>query len=229
MTIFTGGNLSLIDGGRVDVGTSGQGNAGLIDITATGDITFEGVNSANGFGSGVTSQVNPGATGNSGGIIISTEGHLSLIDGGRVDASTNNSQGNVGNVTIEANSIELANEAEINAVTQSETGVSGIIDLKVAEDISLDNNSQISAQALDNANGGNVAIDARFIIASPNANSDIIAIAEQGQGGGITINAESLLGIEKGPLSDSTNDINASSDSELEGDITIDTINLETF
>ncbi|MDJ0595295.1 MAG: hypothetical protein QNJ72_35835 [Pleurocapsa sp. MO_226.B13] len=230
VTIFTGGNLSLKDGGRVDVGTSGKGNAGLIDITATGDITFKGRNSANGFGSGVTSQVNPGATGNSAGIIISTQGNLSLKDGGRVDASANNSQGNAGNVVIDANSIELANEATIIAQTQSETVNSANIELKVAEDITLDNNSLISAEALNNANGGNLTIDSNFIIAFPNGNNDIIASAEQGQGGNIEITGNSyLIGIKERPLNNSTNDINASSDFGIDGRITIDTIGLEAF
>jgi large exoprotein involved in heme utilization and adhesion len=48
-------------------------------------------------------------------------------------------------------------------------------------------------------------------VAFPNQNNDIIANSEQGNGGNITINAESVFGIEERPLNDSTNDINASS------------------
>jgi large exoprotein involved in heme utilization and adhesion len=60
-------------------------------------------------------------------------------------------------------------------------------------------------------------------VASPEGNNDIIANASQGQGGNITIDAESLFGIEEHPLNDSTNDINASSEFALDGSINIDT------
>lgn len=41
------------------------------------------------------------------------------------------------------------------------------IDLQVAENIILRNNSFISAQARNNADGGNLNIDSRFTIAFP--------------------------------------------------------------
>ncbi|MEM7590388.1 MAG: hypothetical protein AAF383_02500 [Cyanobacteria bacterium P01_A01_bin.83] len=62
--------------------------------------------------------------------------------------------------------------------------------VKVNKNLILQDDSLISAQAFGNANGGNLAIDTNFIIAFPEGNNDIIASAEQGQGGNITINAE---------------------------------------
>jgi len=118
-------------------------------------------------------------------------------------------------------------EGRIDAATQSETGEGANIKLQVADNITLKNNSFISAQAFGNANGGNLTIDTNFIIAFPNEipgnGSDIIANAEDGNGGNITISAESLLGIEPGIATpgNETNDINADSESGLDGTISI--------
>ncbi|MEO0836034.1 MAG: hypothetical protein AAFY16_08610 [Cyanobacteria bacterium J06642_3] len=109
------------------------------------------------------------------------------------------------------------------AATQSSIGQGANITLQVAENITLKDGGLISAQAIKEGNGGNLTIDTNFIVAFPDGNSDIIASAQQGQGGNITINADSLLGIEERPLSDLTNDINASSEFSLDGSITINT------
>ena len=53
--------------------------------------------------------------------------------------------------------------------------------------------------------------------------NDIIANAERGNGGNINITAESLLGIKERALNPQTNDINASSEFSLDGNVTINT------
>ncbi|MGL4883556.1 MAG: filamentous hemagglutinin N-terminal domain-containing protein, partial [Waterburya sp.] len=309
VTISTN-NLTLTNGGRVDASTFGQGNAGSVNITATGDLTFDGEDSE-GFPSGVTSFVEQGAKGDAGGVRISTS-NLTLTNGGRVDASTfgqgnagevditatesifisgfisrfrsgisanalneNGNGGNVfvrtdsltianggtieatnfdnirennpgtgkpGNIVIEANNIDLVNEARIEAATQfalGKTEESGTIDLQVAEDITLQGNSFISAQAFGDANGGNLNIDARFIVAYPSNGSgnDLVATAEQGIGGNINLNAEQIFGLETGEaindeagnfIRNNNNDLDASSDVlGLDGtvNINIDSIN----
>jgi filamentous hemagglutinin family protein len=263
ITISTQGKLSLTDGGRVDASSNrGQGNAGSVDLTATDDIIFEGEDSR-GFGSGATSQANPGVeAGNSGGITISTQGNLTFTNGGRVDTSTN-AQGNAGSVNINAlGDITFEGKAlngdgsgvtsQVNPEAEGNAGVVAIftqgnltlkdggrvdvsinsrentfrtnadLNLQVAENLILDNSSLISAKASGNADGGNLDIDSRFIIAVPNGNSDIIASAEQGQGGNIDIETSSLFGIEERPLSNSTNDINASSQFGLSGTVEVE-------
>ena len=73
--------------------------------------------------------------------------------------------------------------------------------------------------------GGNIDIDTKFIVAFPNGNSDILANSQQGQGGNITINAESLFGIDEGEAfaDNGTNDIDASSQFSLDGNVMINT------
>jgi filamentous hemagglutinin family protein len=302
VTISTN-NLTLTNGGRVDASTLGQGDAGAVNITATGDLTFDGEDSE-GFASGAASLVNSGAVGDAGGVTISTN-NLNLTNGGRVNASTygqgnagavnitatesifingfiprfrsgisanalneDGNGGNVfvrtgqltienggtieatnfdnignddlpgtgkpGNIFIDANNIDLGDKARIEAATQSATGESGKIDLQVAEDITLQENSFISAQAFNNANGGNLNIDARFIIAYPGngVGNDLVATADAGKGGNINLNVEQLFGLQPGDaiernnnfIINDTNNVDASSNIEgLGGNITINT------
>ncbi len=55
-------NLTLTNGGRVAASTFGQGNAGAVNITATGDLTFDGEDS-NGNPSDVPVRLLPDAVG----------------------------------------------------------------------------------------------------------------------------------------------------------------------
>ncbi|WP_019506935.1 S-layer family protein [Pleurocapsa sp. PCC 7319] len=288
ITIDTG-TLILSNGGGIETDTSGEGNAGSINITATGDLTIDGEDSE-GIPSGATSLVDTGGVGDAGGVTISTT-NLNLTNGGRVSASTfgqgdagnvtidatesifisgaiegsrsgisanalinNGNGGNVnvfteqltianggtieasnfdnigertpgtgepGNILIEANNLDLVDTARIEAATQAEIGNSANINLQVDDTITLEDSSFISAQAFNNANGGNLTIDTNFLVAFPDGNNDIIANAQQGNGGNINITAESLFGIAERPLNPNTNDINASSEFGLDGSISI--------
>jgi len=139
-------------------------------------------------------------------------------------SSTITGTGNAGNVNVQAGSIELVSNGSISATTS--TGTGGNVSLNANQTISLRNNSLISAEADGLGDGGNISIDTNFVLAFPEGNNDILANANQGQGGNININAESLFGIQERPLSDLTNDINASSEFSLDGNITIRTPDL---
>ena len=104
----------------------------------------------------------------------------------------------------------------------------GNITLNIAENLTMRDESLISAEAESDADGGNVTINSnKFIIAfpsQPNGN-DIVANAVEGMGGNINITAESLFGIEERPAieGNGTNDIDASSEFSLDGNVTINT------
>ena len=91
------GSLSLKGGARLSSSTRGIGNAGAIAITATESITLSGRGR---FPSGIASQVDQGAKGDSKGISITT-GSLSLTDGAEVSASTEG-EGKAGDIAITA-------------------------------------------------------------------------------------------------------------------------------
>jgi filamentous hemagglutinin family protein len=192
-------NLSLTNGGVISSSTFAQGNAGTVNINADEAISIDGAD-RNGFSSSILSAVREGANGNAGGI------------------------------QINAGSLTLSNGGEISASTFGEGNFGGNITLNIDDNLILQDDSRISAQATDNANGGNIKIDAGFVVAFPanNEGNDIIANAEQGRGGNITINTEGIFGLEerKADSGNGTNDIDASSEFGLSGQVTI--TNLDT-
>ncbi|MDJ0572303.1 MAG: hypothetical protein QNJ53_25115 [Pleurocapsa sp. MO_192.B19] len=221
--------LIVSDASQISVASRGGGNSGNIIINASDSIELSGF--AGFFRGGlVASAVGSG----DGGTINLTTGKLSISNGATIVAGNTPSfpensifatgTGQPGNINIEANSINLNTEGRIEAVTQSEIGEGANINLQVAEDITLRGDSFISARAINQGDGGNLSIDTRFIIAFPDGNNDILASSQQGLGGDITISAESLFGIQERTPSDSTNDINASSEvSGLDGTVNINT------
>ena len=223
----TTNSLSLTNGGRVSATSLGQGNSGDLTINAAESIFISGFSER--FRSGIVVDALVGR-GDSGNAEIFTD-RLTIQDGGTIEASNFDSlgvfsegTGEPGNLSIKANSINLNNEGRIEAATQFAEGNSANIDLTVTEDIILQNNSFISARALKNARGGNVAINASdgFILAFPNQDNNIIANAAQGNGGEIDINTQAIFGLEERPLNSVTNDINASSQATgLDGTIDI--------
>lgn len=159
-------------------------------------------------------------------ILDKNQGTNNIIfeNGGSINADSVGT-GKGGTVEIRAINLNL-NQGEILASTNFEQVaniVSSEINLFVLNDLVLQNNSLISAEAMDNAMGGNVNINAGFIIAYPNSGSgnDILANADQGKGGNIKITTETLLGIKERQafINNNTNDIDASSNFGLNGNI----------
>ena len=178
--------------------------------------------------SGVFASTGSDSTGNAGSIFIAGSNSelpdLSLADDARITVDSRGG-GNGGNISILGSSLEL-NNAAISAETPQGTG--GNVNLDIDDNITLRDGSLISAAATNDADGGNIEIDSEFILAFPDGNSDIIATARQGDGGRINITAEALFGIEERPLSPITNDLDASSDFGLDGNISIFTPDLNT-
>ncbi len=146
------GNLNLTNGGVVDASTSGQGNAGDVTVNATESIVISGLSVEANVRSGLYAQ----ALGNSnGGSVNVFTNQLTIDDGGTIDVGNFDDfilisgTGEPGNINIEANSLNLSNEGRIVAASQAETGDTGNINLLIANEIILRDNSFISAQAFN--------------------------------------------------------------------------------
>ncbi|MDJ0900178.1 MAG: S-layer family protein [Xenococcus sp. MO_188.B8] len=219
--------LEVTNGGQLRTSsTSSSSDAGNITLKVQDGITLTGEGSGllAGESSGVFANTSPDSTGDGGIIFIDTT-TMTIRDGAQV-AVNSEGIGIGGNINLQAGSLTL-DRGTITAETASNQG--GNINLKVGELLSLRNNSLISAEAGVTGDGGNIDIDADFILAFPSQppgdGNDIVASAEFGMGGNININAESLFGIEERPAEprNGTNDIDASSDFGLDGDVSITT------
>ena len=189
------------------------------------------------FPSGVSSQAveveGSAITGDAGNIEIVAD-TFSVSNNAQVSVA-NSAQGNGGNVSVNADNITLERGVIVSSASQTiesstpaETASisGGNISLAVEDNLTLSNQSIISAQANNNAQGGNINIDAGVIVAFSDGNNDIVASAVAGQGGNINIDATSVIGIEESPRSSLTNEINASSEVQgLDGNIFINTLN----
>jgi filamentous hemagglutinin family protein len=196
--------LILQDGAKISAETSGSGQGGNIRIIAPDSLEVSGRGTdvvANEIGEIVRKTVPSSivatstGTGKAGNLNIET-GQLTVRDGAEV---TVNSFGGsrAGNLEIAADSILLDNQGKLTAETAS--GEGGNINLQVQNGLVLRNNSLISATAgkdRGGGNGGNIDINAQFILASPLENSDIIANAFTGRGGNIQLTAAGILGFE---------------------------------
>jgi len=207
------GQLTVQNGGQIGAGTFDQGNAGTLTIHATDTVRLTG-RSQDGSPSGLFTQSQ--GEGAAGGLRVITK-DLIVQDGAAVSVSGFGS-GNPGNLDIEAQSIFL-DQGRIEAGTTS--GVGANIELQVQDNILMRNRSLINAQALNNGSGGNLDINADFVIAIPVENSDIIANAQEGSGGRIDITAQRIFGLQvRDPLTP-LSDINASSEFGIDGEVVI--------
>jgi filamentous hemagglutinin family protein len=185
----------------------GRGDAGAINLNIADNVTITGKNQR-GFPSALGSAILEGAEGKGGDINIKAR-NLFLADGGFLSAS-NFGVGNGGN-----------------------------IDLKLQDTLRMRNNSSIEAQATVENKAGNITINSPngFVVASPKQNNDIIATAEEGGGGQITINAKRIYGFDKERIQaldrdnlfiNGENDINSTSaEPKLSGSINLNTEQLD--
>ncbi|MBW4450817.1 MAG: filamentous hemagglutinin N-terminal domain-containing protein [Spirirestis rafaelensis WJT71-NPBG6] len=250
------GSLSVTNGAFLSTSTDGKinANAGSVIIDARNSASFDGVGPDR-TPSGANSNVLQDAKGQAGSVIINvpaglvsvtngaqlsartflrstgkggdvriTTGQLSVRDNAEVTVNSNGS-GDAGSLTVNANSINLDNSGKIRASTAS--GEGGNIDLRVRDLITMRRQSQISAEAGNNGNGGNIRINSPdgFIVAVPKENSDIIAKAFRGRGGNINITTSGIYGLlEYRPeLPPEISDINVSSQFGVNGTVTINT------
>jgi filamentous hemagglutinin family protein len=220
-TEFTqGGNITLgvsdtlqVRNSEISASTE-TGRAGSLNVNAVNSVELSGTG-------GLSVEATGGGT--AGNLILQTR-QLNVENGSQV--TVNSPQGQAGNLTVTANSLFL-NRGNLTAVTGKGQGEGGAnIALKVPDLILLRNESQISADALGTANGGNINIDTQFLVALPpqgQRGSDIAANAVLGNGGRVNLTAQSIFGTQFRPIQTPLNDITASSEYGVAGVVDIKT------
>jgi filamentous hemagglutinin family protein len=212
--------LMLRDGGTLSSSTFATGSAGSITINASESVEVSGSVLGDPTPSSIGSsapilaetlqradRLPPVPSGASGDVSINTPA-LNVTDGARVEVS-NEGVGNAGTLRVNANSIFLDSQGSIMAETKSSTG--GNIQLQVRDLLLMRHNSEISASAGGNGNGGNISINTPLLVALPRENSDISANAENSFGGRVVVNASGIFGTQFRPGSTPLSDITASS------------------
>jgi filamentous hemagglutinin family protein len=225
---ITTDKLILRDGGQITSSTKGSGNGATISINASEFIEVSGQGEFNRQvrKSGLLAQASGQrsmSTGKGGDINLDTD-RLIVRDGGTISVSAiEGSTNQAGNIQIQASTIELERG---NLIAETPSGRGGNIFLPNLNLLRLENESLISATASGDANGGNINIDTRYLIALPSKGfngNDIIANAFRGNGGNINITAQRIFGIESRSQSTQFNDITASSKFGTNGVIEINT------
>jgi len=218
---LTTGSLNIRDGGRIQVSTFGQGNAGELAVNANNINlfrTFEGNNAT-----GIFAQVRDEATGDGGNVEINTS-NLTVNDGTEVSVATLG-EGDAGELNIDASNAiavrgisptdQSPSQISVDASPES-TGEGGNLQL-AAEQLDISNGGQISATT-GNGTGGNITLD---IDSTINLSSDsLISAAATGtaSGGNININTDFIVATPDG-----NNDIVASAGEQgTGGNINID-------
>lgn len=228
-TEATSGDISLqtqrlraSDGAQVVTATFGSGQAGDLTVAASESIDLIDPTDT-GIASGLLASSFETATGTGGNIQVTT-GEFRIRDGATVTVS-GEGQGDAGNIGIGARLLSL-DQGNITATSAS--GEGGNIALQIDDLLVLRNGSLISTtagQAGAGGNGGNITVGDGFIIAIPGGNSDITANAFEGDGGNIAIATQGLLGIDFRENLTPLNDITASSQFGLDGDVIIEQFN----
>ncbi|MBE8990826.1 filamentous hemagglutinin N-terminal domain-containing protein [Nostoc sp. LEGE 12450] len=195
LRLSNGGNTStsVFGGGR------GQGGNLVIHATDSIDITGVGAERLDGSfaPSGLFAELQTGGIGSGGSIDVIT-GRLNLSNNGEISASTFN-QGNAGNITINANQIDLRGSSSIRTQVDDEAnGNAGNISIKT-QLLNVQEQSQIVSATQGNGNAGNLTVQADNIILTGSdsefATGLLSSVDEgaNGQGGDIDITTNRLI------------------------------------
>ncbi|MEL7039495.1 MAG: filamentous hemagglutinin N-terminal domain-containing protein [Cyanobacteria bacterium J06592_8] len=191
--ILNAGELQILSGSRVGSGTVGQGSGDKITINAT-TIEVSGTSVDGTVPSGIFTTAVSSSTGVAGDLDIRT-GELIVTDGGTIAASNQGIQAG-GTIQIQADTLTL-DRGTITAETAQNLG--GSVTLRIDDRVLLSNDSQITATAgleTGEGDGGNVTINAPFMINFPGSENQITANAFQGRGGNIEITTDFIFGLQ---------------------------------
>jgi filamentous hemagglutinin family protein len=194
-------NLTVTNSAQLSASTFGQGDAGNVKITATGDISFDGLKDSS--ISGVFSTVEQGALGKGGNIEINAR-NLSVTNAARLAADTNGKgdAGNIkiiatGDVSFDGNKDGLSS-AVGSIVRENGLGKGGNIEIN-ARNLSVTNAARLVASTDGKGDAGNIKIIATGDVSFDGKKDDLTSAALSqvgasgvGKGGKIGIDSRNL-------------------------------------
>ncbi len=202
-------NISVANGARISTITSGLTDAADVIIQVEDEIELDG---------GLISSASNFTNANSGDVFLDA-GALTLRNGSSISAGTfavqgipNASEAAAGEVDVTAERIFLDRSV---ISTTGNLGDGGNLFVEASDFLLLRNNSQISTTAgllTSGGDGGNIIVDAPFVVGVLTENSDITANAFLGDGGTVTVTALDIIGLEFQDALTPFSDITASSE-----------------
>ncbi len=223
--------VEVRDGAVLSSRTFGMGNGGMVRVEASDTILFSGTD-ADGSPSGAFSRVEPGGEGNAGDVSL-VASTVEVRDGAALSSENvasfnapDREFGNnfrAGNLIVQAESIQLTDEAAIISNTR---GQGGNIQLNSGT-IILRRNSNVRTNATGTFPGGNITMDTGTLAALEN--SDITANATNAAGGNVIINTQGIFGTEFREFETPQSDITATGATrELQGTVEINTPDVDS-
>lgn len=210
--------IRVFNGGQITSSSEGSGPAGNVNLTAS-TIDVQGVSPSLVNGQSLPSSITAAAASAfDAGSVNLTADALTVRDRGQVTVS-NAGSGNAGNLNATARNVLLDNGGSLRAEVNG--GSQGNINLRVDEVLLLRRGSNITTNAQGASTGGNINIDAGFVVAVDDENSDIVANAVLGSGGNININTQGIFGLEFRDQLTPQSDITASSEFGVSGTVNI--------
>lgn len=197
-------SLSLTNGAQFTTSTSGQGNAGNVEIDVSDAVNFVGVSEVNpNFRSGIFSTVEATGKGRGGDVNLSA-GSLSIIDGAQVNANSGG-EGDAGNIAINVkNDTNLDGTGSlfgggIFSNLEGGVGKGGNVSVTTGS-LSLKNGANISASTFSQGDAGSVTLDVRDLLSidgtsSRGFSSGVFSAVQQqavGNGGNVNVAAGSI-------------------------------------
>lgn len=209
-------SLSLTNGAQFTTSTSGQGNAGNVEVDVSDAVNFVGVSEVNqNFRSGIFSTVEATGKGKGGDVNLSA-GSLSISDGAQVNANSGG-EGDAGNIAI-----NVKNDTNLDGTgplvgggifsnLEGGVGKGGNVSVTTGS-LSLKNGANISASTFGQGDAGSVTLDVRDLLSidgtsSRGFSSGAFSAAQQqavGNGGNVNVAAGSISLTNGGVISASS-------------------------
>ncbi|ELS00300.1 hypothetical protein, partial [Gloeocapsa sp. PCC 73106] len=185
---FDAGESDIFTGAESDVGASGVGDVGDVEIRAG---SVEVLNDRAGITANIFGE------GDGGSVIIEADGLVKLDGGSAASGVGPGVVGNAGSVEIRADSLEVLNGAQVSSATSGE-GDGGSVEIE-AGSVEVINGAEISANTFGRGNGGIVVIEATGLVKFDAGESDTFTGASSsiqpdgvGNAGGVEIRAGSV-------------------------------------
>jgi filamentous hemagglutinin family protein len=207
----TAGQISLASEGTISSSTFSAGNGGNVTVVATDLLSIVGPPGNTKILTGITSESNPGSTGNAGSVAV-TAGGLSLADHGEISSATFGT-GNGGSVTVMVTGLlsivgPPGNTTFLTGITSDTdaTGNAGEV-IVVAGQLALaDTGAAISSSTLGSGRGGSVSVSVSGLL-SISGVAGVFAISggkHSGNAGDVAVTAGEIAISSGGEIAAST-------------------------